>query len=61
MEATLEVWKSFFIAFSALLPLINPLGSALIILGLVREAPPEAFRAIARKIAINNIIFLVII
>ena len=52
------VWKSFLIAFSALLPLVNPLGSALVFLGLVGEAPPAAYRALARSIAINNVIFL---
>jgi multiple antibiotic resistance protein len=49
----LQIWNSFLLAFSVLLPLINPLGSALVFLGLVGEAPP--------KVAINNIIFLVII
>ena len=55
------LWKSFLIAFSVLLPLINPLGSALVFLGLAGEAPPEVYRTVARKIAINNIIFLTII
>lgn len=61
MKAALEVWESFLIAFSALLPLINPLGSALVFLGLVGDASPAAYRSVARKIAINNVIFLVII
>lgn len=52
------VWKSFLIAFSALLPLVNPVGSALVFLGLVGDAPPAAYRSLARTIAINNIIFL---
>jgi multiple antibiotic resistance protein len=54
----LLVWNSFLIAFSALLPLINPLGSALVFLGLVGDVPPDVYRAIARRVAINNIIFL---
>jgi len=57
----LLVWKSFLIAFSVLLPLINPLGSALVFLGLVGEATPAAYRSLACKIAINNIVFLAII
>ena len=61
MKAALEIWESFLIAFSALLPLINPVGSALVFLGLVGEAPVDAFRSVARKIAINNVIFLVVI
>ena len=44
-----------------LLPLINPLGSALVFLGLVGKAPPEVFRYLARRIAINNVIFLAVI
>jgi multiple antibiotic resistance protein len=54
----LIVWKSFLIAFSVLLPLINPLGSALVFLGLVGEAPPSVLRFLARRIAISNAIFL---
>jgi multiple antibiotic resistance protein len=61
VKVALELWESFLIAFSALLPLINPLGSALVFLGLVGEAPSAAYRSLARKIAINNVIFLVII
>jgi multiple antibiotic resistance protein len=52
------VWRAFLIAFSVLLPLINPLGSALVFLGLVGDAPPKLLHWLARRIAINNIIFL---
>jgi multiple antibiotic resistance protein len=55
------VWDSFLIAFSALLPLINPIGSSLVFLGLVGEAPAETYRKLARTIAINNVIFLAVI
>jgi multiple antibiotic resistance protein len=61
VQATLELWKSFFIAFSALLPIINPLGSALVFLGLVGNVPAVDYRILARKIAVNNVIFLLII
>ena len=54
----MEVWSAFFLAFSALLPLINPLGSALVFLGLVGSAPPAVYRNLARQIAISNVIFL---
>ncbi len=57
----MSIWKSFLLAFSVLLPLINPLGSALVFLGLVGEAPPEVYRSLARRIAINNVIFLAVI
>jgi multiple antibiotic resistance protein len=55
------IWKYFALGFSALLPLINPLGSALIFLGLVGHAPTDAYRSLARKIAINTVIFLAVI
>ena len=55
------LWTSFLLAFSALLPIINPPGSALIFLGLVGDAPASVFRSLARRIAFNNIIFLSII
>lgn len=55
------LWQSFLIAFSVLLPLINPLGSALVFLGLAGEAPTKVYRSLARRIAINNVIFLAII
>jgi multiple antibiotic resistance protein len=53
-------WKVFLISFSVLLPLINPLGSALVFLGLVGDAPPKVLRSLARRIAINNIVFLAV-
>ena len=55
------LWKHFVIGFSALLPLINPLGSALIFLGLVGAAPVDVYRALARRIAINTVIFFAVI
>ena len=61
MQYAFEIWKSFIIAFSALLPLINPLGSALVFLGLVGNAPADDYRILARKIAVNSVIFLLII
>lgn len=57
----MQVWESFLLAFSALLPLINPFSSALVFLGLVGEAPQQTYHLLARRIAINNVIFLAII
>jgi multiple antibiotic resistance protein len=54
----MAIWTAFLLAFSALLPLINPLGSALVFLSLVGNAPPRVYRSLARRIAVNNIIFL---
>jgi multiple antibiotic resistance protein len=55
------LWKYFALGFSALLPLINPLGSSFVFLGLVGAAPIEIYRSLARKIAINAIIFFAVI
>ena len=55
------LWKYFALGFSALLPLVNPLGSALVFLGLVGEAPIATYRSLARRIAINTIIFLAVV
>jgi len=57
----LSLWTSFLIAFSVLLPLINPVGSSLVFLGLVGDEEPKVFRSLARRIAINNVIFLAVI
>ncbi len=54
----MQLWNSFLLAFSVLLPLMNPLGSAFVFLGLAGDAPPKVYRSLARKIAINNVIFL---
>jgi multiple antibiotic resistance protein len=56
-----EFSKFFGLSFSALLPLVNPLGSALVFLGLVGSAPPVVYRTLARKIAISTTLFLIAI
>lgn len=55
------VWKYFAFGFSALLPVVNPLGSALVFLGLVGVVPAEVYRSLARRIAINTILFFAVI
>lgn len=55
------VWTTFLLAFTALLPLINPLGTSLVFVGLVGDAPADAYKRLARRIAVNNVIFLAII
>ena len=56
-----ELSKFFGLAFSALLPLVNPLGSALVFLSLVGDVPSATYRGLARKIAICTTIFLIVI
>jgi multiple antibiotic resistance protein len=61
MAMVLLLSKFFAIGFSALLPVINPLGSALVFLGFVGDAPASVYRNLARKIAISTTIFMLII
>jgi multiple antibiotic resistance protein len=61
MESVSLILKFFLLAFSALLPVINPLGSALILLGVAGNAPGPVFRKLALKIAIRTTLFLVIV
>jgi multiple antibiotic resistance protein len=51
----------FGLAFSALLPLINPLGDALVFLGIVGPATPDVYRRLARRVAVNTTVFLLLI
>ena len=57
----LIVWNYFVLSFSALLPLINPLGSALIFVGLVGQAPIPVYHSLARRIALNTVLFLTVV
>jgi multiple antibiotic resistance protein len=56
-----EFGKFFGLSFSALLPLVNPLGSALVFLSLVGPAPHAVYKSLARRIAISATLFLVTI
>ena len=53
--------KFFALAFSALLPVVNPLGSALVFLGLVGDAPFTVYRDLARKVAIRTVLFFLVV
>lgn len=55
------LWEFFALAFTALLPLVKPLGSAFVFLGLVGIVPPSVYKSLARRIAINTILFLAVI
>lgn len=56
-----EFAKFFGLAFSALLPVVNPLGSALVFLGLVGAAPDEIYRKLARQVAIRTVLFFLVV
>jgi multiple antibiotic resistance protein len=51
----------FILGFSALLPLINPPGSALELLGVVGVGPDKPYKYLAKKIAINTTLFLAVV
>jgi multiple antibiotic resistance protein len=51
----------FTIAFSALFPLINPLGSAMLFLGLAGPADAIVYRRLARKVALYSVLFLMVV
>jgi multiple antibiotic resistance protein len=51
----------FGLSFSALLPLVNPLGDALVFLGLIGPAPPAVYRRLAKRVAFNTFVFLILI
>jgi len=60
--AAMKVFASYFIlGLSALLPLINPPGSALELLSVVGIGADKPYRLLARKIAINTALFLAIV
>jgi multiple antibiotic resistance protein len=54
-------FREFALAFSALLPVVNPIGSALIFLGIVGGVPRDVFAKLAREVAVSTILFLLII
>jgi multiple antibiotic resistance protein len=55
------LWKHFALGFSALLPLVNPLGSALVFLGIVGLQPASVYKSLARQIALNMVLFFAVI
>jgi multiple antibiotic resistance protein len=56
-----ELVTFFALAFAALLPLINPVGDALIFLGMVGTAPPSVYLSLAKRIAISTTVFMLVI
>jgi multiple antibiotic resistance protein len=49
------------LAFAALLPLINPVGTAMILLGLTQGADDKARRRIARSVSTNTVLLLAVV
>jgi multiple antibiotic resistance protein len=55
------LWTHFALGFSALLPLVNPLGTALVIVGLIGLQPPSVYKFVARRVAVNTVLFLAVV
>ena len=56
----LLVLKFFALAYGALFPVINPLGSALMFLTVVGSVPSDQFRYLARKVSVSMVLFLLV-
>ncbi|WP_263366604.1 MarC family protein [Edaphobacter bradus] len=54
------LFKYFALGFSALLPVVNPLGSALVFLGLVGLQTEKVYKSLARQITINMVLFFAV-
>jgi multiple antibiotic resistance protein len=53
------MWQSFLLALTALLPLINPFGSALVLLSMVGDQTIQVYRRLALRVALSMFIFLI--
>jgi len=56
-----ELLKHFIMGFSALLPLVNPFGSALSVIAIVGLESEETYKSLARKIATSTVLFFMAI
>ena len=56
-----EVLRYVPLTFAALLPLINPPGTALILLNIVGRAPPVVFKKLAWRIALGMLVFIAVV
>ncbi len=56
----METAKNILLIVSALFPIVDPLGGSPIFLSLTRDYPTSARRALARQIAINSFVLLVV-
>ena len=56
----IQIVKSILLVVSALFPIVDPIGGSPVFLSLTRDYPPETRRLLARRIAIDSLILLVI-
>lgn len=56
----LQIAKSILLVVSALFPIVDPPGGSPVFLSLTRDYPPETRRLLARRIAIDSFILMVV-
>ncbi len=56
-----EFARFFGLSFTALFPVVNPIGSALVFLGMVGAAEGSVYKSLARRIAIATALFLLVL
>src|SRR5262250_2602523 len=56
----LEVSKTILLIVSALFPIVNPIGGSPVFLLLTQEYPPEARKLLARQVAMNSFVLLIV-
>jgi multiple antibiotic resistance protein len=61
MQHILIFLKTIPVSFAALAPVINPIGTAIIILGLTQGIDSDTRKVLSKKIAINMVIFLTVL
>jgi multiple antibiotic resistance protein len=61
LDDLLSFARAIPLAFAALFPLVNPVGTAIILLGMTEDADPQTRRRIARAIAINTALLLAVV
>ena len=61
MDDILSFARAIPLAFAALLPVVNPLGTAIILLGLTEGADEATRKGIARSVAINTVLLLAVV
>ncbi len=55
-----EFSHAFLVIFTSLLPVINPPGAALMVLGLLPDATPVQRNRVARAVAFNSLVMLAV-
>jgi multiple antibiotic resistance protein len=60
MQLISQIAAATLLVVAALFPIVNPLGSSVIFLGLTREYPPDVRKGLVRRISINSLLLLIV-